>query len=178
MNRADAIKTIVWLDQLAAAAKTEAAKVRADVLADARAEFEEQGMAPTWRIPDIATVAASVTHASVYVEDEAAFVAWVGKRYPTEVETKTVVRAAWQTGFLTRAPGSHGLVADPDTGEVVPGLNVRRGGEFSGISIRPTPAAKEVFAALAEHGLRELVAKAAPSTPVVLAELEAADANA
>lgn len=179
MNRADVIRNIVWLDQLAAAAKAEAAKVRAMLHADARAEFEEHGAASTWRIPDIATVTSSVTHESVYVSDEKAFTAWVAERYPTEVEVIRRVRAAWQGGFLSQAivGGLEELVVvDPDTGEVVPGLSVKTGGEFGGISIRPTTAVKEVLSALAQHGLRELAAGYAPGTAVVVAELEAADA--
>lgn len=171
MNRQEAVEAIVWLDALAAQARTEAAKYRADLLADARAEFEEQGTAPTWRIPDVATVAASVSHASVYVCDETAFTRWVAARYPTEVETIERVRAAWQAGFLVRALGSVGIVNDPETGEVVPGLAIRPGGQFAGVSIRPTAAAKEVFTALADAGLRQLAASASPNVPVVLAEL-------
>lgn len=171
MNRTDAIKAIVWLDQLAAQAKAEAAKLRADLVADARAEFDEQGTAPTWRIPDVATVAASVSHETVYVADEAVFTKWAVERYPTEVETIRRIRESWRTRFLGEVIVEFEGLVDRSTGEVVPGLAVKAGGEFAGISIRPTSAAKEVFSALAEHGLRELVAKASPAVPVVLAEV-------
>lgn len=176
MNRTETTTAIVWLDLFAARAKAEAAKLRGDLEAEVRAELEEHGTASTWRIPDLATVSATVSHAAVYVADEAAFTVWVQKRYPTEVEVITRVRSAWLAGFLHRAPGSVGVVADPDSGEVVPGLSIRGGGELTGISIRVTPAAKEAFAALADRGLKELAATAGPNLPVVLAEVASADA--
>jgi hypothetical protein len=174
MNRSDRVKAIVWLDQLVAAAAAESAKLRGELDQDARNEFEECGTAPTWRIPDVATISSSVTHESVNVTDPAAFAQWVSKRYPTEVELS--VRAAWWKTFRTKVQPADDVVCDPETGEVVPGLGVREGGQFGGISVRVTAAAKEVFGALADHGLRELVAAAGPAVPVVLAELEAGGA--
>lgn len=124
----------------------------------------------------MATVAASVTHQSVSVSDSAALTRWVTNRYPTEVEMVPTVRPAWLTGFLQRASPSGDVVADPSTGEVVPGLAVRPGGEFAGVTVRATSTAKEVFAALASTGLRRLAVEAGPNVPVVLAELADADA--
>jgi hypothetical protein len=172
MNRQDTVKAIIWLDQLMAQAKVERQKLAGDLAADARAEFEEQGTAPTWRIPDIATVAASVSHETVTVSDHVRFQRWVAKRYPTEIEEVLVVRPAWLGDFLKRCQTNDLDAVDPDTGEIVPGLTVLPGGSFAGVSIRATGAAKEVFGALANHGLRELATKAGPSVPVVIAELE------
>ena len=163
MNRTQLVQAVVWLDAMAARAKAEAGKLRADLAADARAEFEEQGTAPTWRIKDVAAVSSSVSNAAVYVDDEPAFTAWVAKRYPTEIETITRVRPAWQGAFLNGVPGAHGIVTDLDTGECVPGLAIRAGGEFVGISIRATAAAKEVFGTFAAAGLRQLAASAGPA---------------
>jgi hypothetical protein len=176
MNRTEVVRAVVWLDQLAARAKDESRKLREQLQADARAEWQEQGTAPTWRIPDVATVAASVTHESVVVEDMTALTRWMEQRYPTEVETVRSIRPAFLAGFLPRAKPAGDVVCDPETGEVIPGLGVREGGQFGGISVRVTAAAKEVFGALADHGLRELVAAAGPAVPVVLAELEAGGA--
>lgn len=171
MNRTEITTAIIWLDQLAAAAKAEGAKLREMVYADAKAEYEEQGTAPTWRIPDVATIAASVSHESVSVGDTDALVEWVIQRYPTEIEVKTVVRAAWLNDFVTRCEPNGDVACDPSTGEVVPGLSVREGGRFAGITIRPTADAKAVFAAVAQQSLTKLAAEAGPSVPVVLAEL-------
>jgi hypothetical protein len=178
VNRTELVQAVIWLDLLAQQAKAEGQKLRAELAADARAEFEEHGTAPTWRIPDVATVAASVSHETVMVDDSAALVRWVAARYPTEVVTTPTVRGAWLADFLTRVKPSGDEACDPDTGEVVPGLGVRPGGHFGGVSIRATGAAKEVFGALAGHGLRKLALDASPAVPVVLAELEATDADA
>lgn len=175
MNRTEITQAIIWLDQLAAAAKAEGAKLREQIYADAKAEYEEQGTAPTWRIPDVATIAASVSHESVSVGDAKAFAAWVRERYPTEVEDVPTVRPAWLAGFLERAEPNGDVACDPTTGEVVPGLSVREGGRFAGVSIRPTADAKAVFAAVASTSLAKLAAEAGPSVPVVLAELGAGD---
>lgn len=171
MNRTEIVRACIWLDQLAGHVKTERARLAAELAADARAEYEEQGTAPTWRIPDVATVSASVSHAAVYVADEESFTDWVAKRYPTEVETIQRIRSAWLADFLKRALGSVDVVADPDTGERVPGLGIRGGGQLSGISIRASAAAKEVFSIVARRGLERLAIEAGPDGPVVLAEI-------
>ena len=176
MNRTEITTAIIWLDQLAAAAKAEGAKLREMVYADARAEYEEQGTAPTWRIPDVATIAASVSHESVSVADDVTFTDWVLKRYPTEVETISRVRPAWLTQFLGACDTNGDAAVDSSSGEVVPGLGVREGGRFAGITIRPTADAKAVFAAVAQQSLTKLAAEAGPSVPVVLAELGASNA--
>jgi len=174
MNRAETITAVIWLDQIAAKAKEEAAKLRADLSADARAEFEEQGTPPTWRVPDVATVSASVTHAGIVVGDERALARWVMSRYPTEVEEVVQVRSAWRTHLLAIAQPSGDVATLPNTGEVIPGLTVRAGGEFAGVTVRATPAAKAVYGEVAGVALRQLAATAGPSMPVVLAaELEA-----
>jgi len=177
VTRTELTQAIIWLDQVAAKAKEESAKLRSDLAVDARAEFVEQGTAPTWRIPDVATITASVTHESVGVADDAAFVSWVAVRYPTEVETVTVVRPAWRAYLLTQAVVNGEVACLPDTGEVVPGLSVRAGGDFAGIAIRATAAAKAAFGAVAGEALRQMALVAGPAVPVVLAELEAADAH-
>ncbi len=171
MNRTSITQAVIWLDQLAAKAKAESAKLRDQLSADARAELEEQGTAPTWRLPDVATISTAVSHQSVVVTDEKAFAEWAEKRYPTEVETVKVIRPVWRTHLLATAMAEGEAVCLPD-GEVIPGLAVRPGGGFAGVTIRVAPAAKQVFGLLAEHGLRELAASSGPHGAVVLAELD------
>jgi hypothetical protein len=177
MNRTKVVQAILWLDQLAAVAKAEGQKLRVDLAADARAELEEQGTAPTWRIPDVATVAARVSKDAVRITNEPEFTAWVKERYPEGIETVTRVRNAWATTFLGEAGVIGDVAVDSETGEVVPGLAVNVGGEFAGISITATGTAKQVFAALAGEGLRKLALTASPAVPTVLAELDAVRHN-
>jgi hypothetical protein len=178
VNRSDIVKGIVWLDQIAARAKEEAATLRHQLDEDARAEYEEQGTAPTWRMPEVATIQLSVSKEAVVVGDERVFAEWVAKRYPDEVYTVTRVRQSFTTAFTERhvLKEPEGLV-DSATGEVVPGLVLRQGGIPLGVSIRPTADVKAAYAAVADHALRRLAVDAGPSMPVVLAELEAADAH-
>lgn len=173
-NRTTKVTQVVFLERLAALALRDAKAVRAELALDAAAEYAEQGTAATWRIPDVATVSAGVTHEAAYVRDQAAWSAWVADRYPTEAERVTVVRPAWQSTYLSSVltePGPDGeyVAIDPRTGERLPGVGVRPGGEFNGLTIRVSAAAKEVFDALASDRLALLELEA--TKPVVLAEV-------
>ena len=175
MNRKDLIARFIWFDEISKAAARAKKDIAANLNADARAEFEEQGTASTWRIPGMATVPQSVTNDAVVVKDEARFVEWVARRYPTEVEM--VVREAFREKLLQDL-----IRVDADDvchveGELVPGVEFRKGGEFIHISVRPTPAAREMFGAVARATMLEVAAKsglaleAGPAVPVVLAEV-------
>jgi hypothetical protein len=173
MSRSEKTQGIIWLEQLAAEAMNEARILRENIEAEARADYERGEGAPTWRIPDIGRISASISKGGVFVSDEKVFADWVMKRYPTEVETVQQVRASFVAGFLKRVRAAGERVFDPQMdGEVVPGLSARKGGVFKGISITPDDAAKQVFGALAQHGLRKLALEAGPAVPVVLAEVE------
>ena len=123
-------------------------------------------------------ISSSLSKEAVYVSDEDAFTKWVAQRYPTEVESVQSVRSSFQAGFLKRLEITGERVFDPEMdGEQVPGLSVRPGGKFKGISLTPDDAAKEVFGALANFGLRKLALEAGPEVPVVLAEIGPPDAS-
>ena len=175
MNRTAKVTQVVLLERFAAMAMRDAKEIRAELALDAAAEYAEQGTAATWRIPDVATVSAGVTHEAAYVRDQAAWAAWVADRFPTEAERVTVVRPAWQNTYLASVlietgPDGEYVAIDPPTGERLPGIGVRPGGEFNGLTIRVSAAAREVFDALAADRLARLELEA--TTPVVLAEVE------
>lgn len=161
MNRADTVKAIVWLEQVAAAAAAEAAKRRDELLADAADEYQQHGSIPTYRLPDLGTVSLSVSQAAVVVSDESAFADWVGERHPNQVVPK--VRPAWQRQFLARLHCDEGIVTDDD-GEVIPGLVVRPGGQPRYVAIRPSNEAIAAFSASAGEGLRQLAASSFGNT--------------
>lgn len=179
MNRRDAVFAVAYLEQVAAALTAKAAKLRDDLADDARAEFEEQATAPTWRIADIATVSAAVSRPGVSVANETRFAEWVQRRYPSEVEVK--VRPDWRKTFLAKAKVSGDVVCDPDGGEVIPGLAPRAGGEFRNISVKVTGPAEEVFAGLAAQTVDRLLAESdlpavralAPVEPLAVADAAA-----
>lgn len=72
MNRRELAAEIVRLEGLAAAAKARAAGHRAELEADACRELEEQGTAPTWRLPGLGTVLLSTSREAPVVADPGA----------------------------------------------------------------------------------------------------------
>jgi hypothetical protein len=151
MNRADIARGI-------AACEAMAKQLRAALIADAEAEYREQGTVPTWRLPGI-TVSGSTTNPTVVIADETAFLAWVAERYPTEVEQITItrVRPAWQDRFLKQVIARGEPTCD-EHGEIVPGLQWRAGGGFGGISLRVDADTK---AAIRDHA-EQIVAGVRP----------------
>lgn len=133
MNRAELVRAIV-------ACEAAAREFRAALGTDALSEWEDQGVAPTWRMPGV-TVSCSVTHASVVVTDEAKFLDWVKDRYPTEVETIVRVRPAF-LNLLLPSLVERGDPPCTEEGEVIPGLTYNPGGSFSSLSIRATSELK------------------------------------
>lgn len=150
MNRADVVRNILIWERVAEAATEKAREYRNQLDADARAEFEEQGTAPTWRLADIATVSLPVSKQRVVVDDERALVGWVQRTRPTEVETRV------RKGFLSVLPNvvrvDDGQVFDQE-GELVPGLSVRPGGIPGAVTIRAADEAKALISAHARDML-------------------------
>ncbi len=133
-------------------AEYEAARLRLlDGLRASRAEVGLKSMRVT--LPDdtpVATVTVVDPRPTVVVVDEDTFTTWVAERYPTEVETRVKVRSSWQRHFVATlatpgaTPGaSPGPVADPRTGEVVPGLATRPACEPRSFSLRSLPGGTE-----------------------------------
>ncbi|TDC48847.1 hypothetical protein E1258_27630 [Micromonospora sp. KC207] len=147
MNRTERVQEVLRLEGLADAAKKRAAEHRAALDADARAELEREGTAPSWRLPDIGTVALAVSKEAPVVADIEALTKWCLARYPGEVETVHQIRASFQTALLGRVVCDGDVVVDPGTGEVVPGMAVRLGGMPQSLSIRPSRDARAVYAA-------------------------------
>lgn len=160
MNRSERLTQIMRLEALAAAAKTAAADHRAELGAEAAAEFEREGTAPTWRLSDLGTVTLPVSKQAAYVADPKAFIEWCALRYPSEVETIAQLRPAFQAALLARLHLEGTSAVDPTTGEEVPGLAVRPGGIAKSLSIRPSPEAGAVFAEFGRQTLERLLAPA------------------
>lgn len=153
MSRADTVKKILVLEQFAAEAKHLAGLHRAALDADARAEYTEQGAAPTWRMPDIATITLPISKQAIEVSDPAALMAWVQHNHPGEIETTTTtrVRPSFLTALLGRVISDEGLPVYKDTGEVLPGLTVQQAGRPRALSIKAEPGVKAIVgAAVAE----------------------------
>lgn len=140
MNRAQVVQAIAACDALAA-------ELRKQLRADAQADFEEQGTATTWRMPGY-TVSTSITHDSVEVVDERAFLQYVEEVHPTEVERTVRVRPAFQLVLFEGVVSRGDPPCDRD-GRVIPGLAFRRGGEFKSVTVLPLAATKASLRAIA-----------------------------
>ncbi|WP_042176316.1 hypothetical protein [Streptomyces sp. NBRC 110035] len=146
MNLRDHATRVVVLRVLRDAVEAEYRAERCavlDGLRAARAELALKSMRVT--MPDdtpIATLTLIDPQPTVVVADEDAFTAWTAANHPGEVETLVRVRSAWQREFFARLACS-GPVADPRTGEVVPGLTVAPAPEPRSFSLRPVPGGTE-----------------------------------
>lgn len=158
MKRDERVREVLRLEGLAAAAYRRAAQHRAELDREARAELEREGTAPSWRLPDIGTVALPLSKEAAVVADVGDLAKWVAARYPTEVEQVRQVRPAFQTALLQRVVCTDDVVVDPETGEVIPGLAVRPGGVPKTLTITASRDAKAVFAAHGDQLLDAILA--------------------
>lgn len=147
LPRAVLAQQAVFWDAVAAEAAARAAEQRALLFAQARQEFEQERIAPTWRIPGLGTVPLSMTADRVDVADEAVYTAWVAERHPEQIETITRVRPAFD-GVLRKGAAKRGAACTVE-GEVIPGLRFVPGGEPKNIAIRASEDAKGDAAGLA-----------------------------
>jgi hypothetical protein len=145
VNRADLTKQVLLYDQLAAAAKAKAAEARELLDTAAREELSSQGMAPTWRLPDIGTISLPVTQEAIYICDGNALMDWLQAREPYAIDLVRAINPQHQRDLEKRLIISGEDVVDTATGEVVPGYGVRRGGLPLALSIRPTGEAKAIM---------------------------------
>lgn len=148
MPRAEAAQQVVFWDAIAAEARARAAHFRDGLDQQARAEFEREQVAPTWRIPGVGTVPLALTADRVDVVDEQAYTAWVADRHPDNIETTVRVRPAFDK-HIREAAAKRGAPCDAD-GIVIPGLVFVAGGQPKGISIRASAPAKVASAELAK----------------------------
>lgn len=155
-NRAERAQMAHFWDSVADDAKIRSQAIRQELTAEASAEFQRDGIAPTWRIPGFGSVPLNLTSDTVEVTDPDAYAKFVAERWPDEVESVLRVRKAFD-GRLRASAVKRG---DPPTtadGEVIPGLVFRPGGQPKGIQIRPDDQAKELAAHTAHAFLDSLL---------------------
>lgn len=157
MNRADRVSHILQLEALAAAARARALVMRSDLADEATTELEREGAAPTWRLPEIGTVSMPLSKETVVVADPAALLAWCQERHPEQIRQVAEIYPAALTALLDRAVPDAGVVLDPATGEIIPGLAVRPGGVPGALTIRTERDAKAAYAAAGAHLLDQLM---------------------
>lgn len=153
VSRLDRVQEVLRLEGLAAAASARAAAVRAGLAEEARAEFVREGTAPSWRMADVGVVALPISKEAVFVADADALVKWCKERHPHQIRTREEIWPGFQTQLLADCvPAGDGAV-DPKTGEVVPGLAVRKGGQPKTLTITAEGGVKRAYV---EHGSRWL----------------------
>jgi topoisomerase IA-like protein len=131
--------------------KPAADALRAKVTADMGAMHVERVGA---YLPD-GTKLAAVSHSdgrrSARVTDEAAALEWCLKQHPDEVQTVQVIRPAYLKMLLDLAKADNapagGLGMDPQTGEVLPFIEVAQGSPY--VIVTTTDEGTERMAALA-----------------------------
>ena len=130
MNKADMARAIVVFEELASALRAE--------LLGAAADEHAQGSTPSWRMTDV-TVSTALSKPSVVVEDPAAFLAYVGKVHPTEVETVTTtqVRPNFSRLLLANLATAGPPLVD-DEGTVIPGVRYDPGGQLRSVAVKPS----------------------------------------
>ncbi|MFF5228426.1 hypothetical protein [Dactylosporangium sp. NPDC000521] len=162
VSRLDRVREVLRLEGLAAAAAARAAEVRASLQDEARAEYAREKTAPSWRMPDVATVSLSISKDAIVVSDADALIAWVKERHPHQIRTVTTeqIWPGFQTQLLADCvpTGEGDQVADPKTGEVVPGVAARKGGVPKSLSITAAKGVKDAFAAYGAALLDEVLA--------------------
>lgn len=169
MSIADDAKTILLLESFADEARRLAGERRAALAERARKQLETDGIAPTWRLPEVATVTLTVTKTAAYVADEAKLLDWVYAKHPNEIEEVVRVRSAFLGQLLASVVVEGDVVADPETGEIVPGIGVRHGGRPDKLSIRAAAGVKAGMAELVTQMLATahpaIAAQAQDATP-------------
>lgn len=165
MNRTERLQEVLKLEGIAAAATTRAQYYREELAFDARDELAREGSAPTWRMPDLATVTLAVSKEVPYVKDEDALLKWCKTQYPDHVETVEKVLSSFRAHLLVRSIVSGDTVVDENTGEIIPGLGVRPGGQPGSLSIRASHAARAVFTALGEKALEDILTATRTTIP-------------
>ncbi|MBA9003698.1 hypothetical protein [Thermomonospora cellulosilytica] len=139
-----------------------AARIRTarDAAAEGIRDGWEPGDRATAKLPDgtpVGSVTLAKGRAKADVTDEAAFLEWVARTHPEELETVTVTRVDPEfRERLISAARQLGAAVDPATGEEVPGVTVTVGEPYP--QVRLDPAAGEAIAkAWRSGGLAELV---------------------
>lgn len=146
MNIAEETRNIIALEALAEHAKSLAAEKRAGIDAEARRQLTESGVAPSWAVPELAKVTLALSKTATVVTDTAKLTAWMEDRYPARVETIRRIREPFLTQFLKTLAVSGDQAVDRETGEIVPGVTVRKGGQPVHLSIKAEPEVKQAMA--------------------------------
>lgn len=145
MSIADDTRTILLLEAFADEARRLASERRAALTVRARKQLETEKIAPAWHLPQVAKVTLGVTKAAAFIADAAKFAAWVAARFPDQMEQ--TIRPAFSDQLLKSLALEGESAVHLETGEIVPGIAVRKGGQPANLSVKPEPGIKHELAA-------------------------------
>lgn len=140
MNVQNAARIVTAVKVLSDAAKAEGAAAREELLAHMRSTGTERVRVSDEHGENLGAVSLASGRLTPRITDESAFVAWVAQRHPGEVEEVLVVSPGWRERLLA-AMARLGDPVDPETGEVVPGVELVRGEPY--LTVRPTDEARQ-----------------------------------
>jgi hypothetical protein len=161
MATADLAKEIARREAMGTAWTDSARPLREALHAKARKVYEDEDSGVTWTLRDLGKVILPLSTEAPQISDIAALLKWCKERHPEHVETVEQVSSAFQSFLLkTCEITAEGVVIDPETAEVVPGMSVREGGKPKSLSITIDREPKALLAhwATGEVG-RQLVAE-------------------
>lgn len=145
MSIAEETRRILILEAFAKEANLLASEGRARLRKQAVEQLNSDGVAPSWTLPQIATVTLGTTTGGVYVDDDAKLTAWVQQIAPDQIRQVPEVSAEFMASLLKTVTVDGDLIVWPDTGEIVPGLKVKPAGEPKNLAIVPKPGVRGVL---------------------------------
>lgn len=155
MNRRERFSEVLRLEGRGAAARARAAALRSALEEEARTEYDRDGTAPTWRMRDLGTATLPISKETVMVVDPGALLKWCKERHPHQVHTVEEVYPSFQAVLAAHCVAAGDVAALPDTGEVVPGLAVRPGGQPGSLTLRPATGVRWLYQQFGERWLAE-----------------------
>lgn len=164
MNRADMTRNLLLLEQVAKKAYARAARLREQLQAKAVDEYQTEGTAPSWGIPDLGRLVLPITKDVVVVTDEQKLVGWLEENLPHAVEKRP--RSADLKALLDTVLWEPGQSGETDffclpngRGGLIPGLAMRRGGTPKTLTFTPDGTAAKVAGQAADALLGKVVAE-------------------
>lgn len=144
---ADDVRNILILEAFATEATKLAAIRRRSLDERARKQLNEEGIAPSWELPNVAKVTLALTKQALFVADVDKLTAWMGARRPEAVEQVAQLKPGAAAQLVGTLIIDGDVAVDPETGEIVPGIGVRKGGQPKSLSVVQADGVKAVVAA-------------------------------
>lgn len=142
MTIKDDVRNILILEAFATEATRIAATKRIALNEQARQQLETEGVAPSWTLPGVAKVGLSFTKQAAAVTDMVKLTDWMVAKHHDLTETIVQIRPTQLTRFLAELSTEDGVPVDKETGEIVPGITIRPGGQPKSLSVIPDPGVK------------------------------------